>query len=153
MNATERIAIEEREHGFAVVAMRELACTREKAFDAWTTAEGLNGWFTTGAEVDLREGGEYRNGDTDHGKYVLVDRPHAVSFTWEQKQHKPGSVVSLEFKEHGGKVRAMLTHAFLTQEDAKDLANGGWDWAMDSFVSWVETGQAISYNDWKTGHR
>ncbi|MFX0206755.1 MAG: SRPBCC domain-containing protein [Candidatus Hodarchaeota archaeon] len=31
---------------------------REIVFDNMTTAEGLDGWFTNGAVVDLRPGGE-----------------------------------------------------------------------------------------------
>ena len=149
MKTTERMSVEQREHGFAVVAMRDVECSREEAYQAWTTTEGLTAWFMAEAQVDLRVDGEFRSGNGDGGRYLVVDPPHAVSFTWERTPHEAGSVVSLEFQENGLRTRVMLTHAYLSEADAHYLARETWDWAMDSFVAWAEKGHALNHEEWR----
>src|SRR3990172_3918592 len=45
----------------------------EQVYDAFTTAEGLDGWFTSGAEVDPRPGGEIRFRWVDWGPDRVTD--------------------------------------------------------------------------------
>jgi uncharacterized protein YndB with AHSA1/START domain len=67
---------------------------RERVYDAFTTAEYLDEWFTTGAEVDARPGGELvwrwvrwaRTGSPPRIAPVLeAKRPERYVFRWQER--------------------------------------------------------------------
>ncbi|MBM3328352.1 MAG: hypothetical protein FJY67_02625 [Calditrichaeota bacterium] len=129
---------------------RTVAATLEAAWAAWATPAGLNGWFTSGAKVDLRVGGRFSNDDKDAGQFKIVEPHKRLRFTWEQPQHQPGSEVTITLETmDSGKVRVALEHRKLqTREDCDDLREG-WSWAMESLKSWLETGRGIRFEEWK----
>ena len=76
---------------------RTFAAPAQAVFDAWTSAEVLRRWWPAGpgwdtpvAEVDLRVGGRLRlvmrapDGAEfgGEGRYVEIDRPRRLAFTW-----------------------------------------------------------------------
>ena len=133
-----------------LVVEREMTSSIEAAYEAWSSAEKLSAWFTTGAKQDLRVGGRYSNADGDCGTFLEVEPNQRIRFTWEQPCHSPGSEVTLEFRSiDSDVVNVRLTHAGLGRaEDQSDLALG-WEWALDSMKSFLETGSGIRYRDWE----
>jgi uncharacterized protein YndB with AHSA1/START domain len=85
-----------------------LRAPRERVYDAYTQAEHLDAWFTTGAEVDARPGGEmvWRWGDwgpdpvtaEDRGPVLEARRRERYVFAWEEKLG--GTTVEVDFEEH-----------------------------------------------------
>lgn len=137
--------------GFVIEVARESACDPEKAYAAFSTADGWNAWFSHSTIMDLRAGGGYRNGDGDAGKFLAINPGESVRFTWDQKMHRSGSEVWIRVEPTSTGCRIVLRHEKLqSEEDARDLSNGGWDWAMDSLKSYLSTGRGIKYDDWKT---
>ena len=75
---------------------RVIKASRDKVFAAWTRPELLVQWWGPGpvtcpeAQIDLREGGEYRlaNLETDgsitwiSGRFELVRAPEELAYTW-----------------------------------------------------------------------
>src|SRR2546425_7519824 len=51
----------------------------ERVYDAFATAEGLDGWFTRGAKVDARPGGELLFGWKDWGADLIDAVAHGKS--------------------------------------------------------------------------
>jgi len=82
---------------FVVNVSSELGVPVLQVFDAWLNPSQLNNWFTSGATVNPILGGGFRNDDGDSGEYLNIDRPVALSFTWNNKHHQPGSSCSSEF--------------------------------------------------------
>lgn len=92
---------------------------REKIYDAMTTAEGLDGWFTTGSSVDRKVGGKiifrWKNWGVDkvtteaECPIIEVKIPERFVFKWWEDHYttvemdfeevKEGTIVKL--KEHG----------------------------------------------------
>ncbi len=72
----------------------------ERVYDAFTTADGLDGWFTTGAESDPRSGGEmtWRWEDWGPDRYsgasvvpvLEAERPTRFVFGWDGEETIPG---------------------------------------------------------------
>jgi uncharacterized protein YndB with AHSA1/START domain len=60
--------------------------TRDRVFDFLVDAEMLARWLGTGAELDPNPGGilrfEVAPGQFCEGRYVEVDRPRRVAFSW-----------------------------------------------------------------------
>lgn len=78
---------------------------RERVYDALTTAEGLDGWFTSGASVDAEPQGEilfrWRNWGPDHistedsGVVLEAERPERFVFQWDFDD--PERAITVEF--------------------------------------------------------
>jgi len=142
--------VNERGKGFAVSVSRTVDVSLTKAWNAWAKAEELSKWFTTSAKQDFKEGGRYENADKDSGTFLKIVPKKRILFTWEQKQHKPGSEVEVTFQEkEKGKVRMCLSHEKLSSKAEVEDLREGWSWAMDSLKSYLETGKSISWKEWK----
>jgi uncharacterized protein YndB with AHSA1/START domain len=133
-----------------LVVEREVTSSIEAAWQAWTSAEQLDRWFTTGVKQDLRVGGRYSNADGDCGSFLEIEPNRRLRFTWEQPCHSPGGEVTVELEAlDSDVVNVRLTHSGLGRpEDLSDLTLG-WEWALDSVKSFLETGNGIRYRDWE----
>ncbi|MBS1715283.1 MAG: SRPBCC domain-containing protein [Armatimonadetes bacterium] len=144
---------------FAVNVSRTMAVGPEAAFEAWTSSDAWNAWFTTEAQIDFREGGSYANADKDRGVYRRI-RPVGppngqgevarIDFTWENPEHCPGSSVSVQFLVKGeGKTQVAVTHHKLPDSRGCEDMKEGWTWALTSLKSWLESGKPVRFEDWK----
>lgn len=136
--------------GNEVIVERSISVPVERAYAAWEDPAQVATWFTTRAEQDVRLGGRYSNADGDSGEYLEVVPRERLRFTWEQPKAAPGSNVTVEFlPEAEDIVTVRITHNGLTADDVAGLQDG-WDWALDSLKSFLETGTAIPYEDWQS---
>lgn len=94
---------------------------RERVYDAFTEAEQLDAWFTTGAEVDPRPGGTMRwrwvDWGPDHvtgedsGPVLEARRPERYVFEWQAELG--GTTVEVDFEEHpDGTVVRLREHGY-----------------------------------------
>ncbi|NHI89259.1 MAG: SRPBCC domain-containing protein [Candidatus Thorarchaeota archaeon] len=89
----------------------------EKVYDALTTGEGLDAWFTVGSEVDARSGGSIKFSWKDWGpdKYTMVSRgpvleakrPERFVFQWYSDDPSYATTIEINFEavEEGTVVR------------------------------------------------
>jgi uncharacterized protein YndB with AHSA1/START domain len=126
----------------------------ERVYDAFTTAEGLDGWFTSGAAVDPRPGREIHfrwvewgpdriNGE-DSGPVLEAQRPERFVFQWFPDSPAYATTVEVTFKrvEQGTIVR-------LRESGFQDTPSGrracldcaaGWGEALTLLKFFVEHG-------------
>ncbi len=114
----------------------DIAAPPERVFDLFTTVDGLCRWMAVEAAVDLRPGGAWRwvhdNGDACSGRYLVVERPRTLSFTygWESGRFadvSPGSSrVDVRFEPSGGGTQVTLRHTGLPSDRA-DPHEHGWN--------------------------
>lgn len=143
--------VKETQGKFEITVERTIRASQQVCWDAWTRPDHLDSWFTSGAVVDIQVGGRYKNADSDTGEYLVVEEPTKLRFTWEQKMHEPGSEVEVTLEPLGDNTKMTLTHSKLAKkEEAEELLTGGWEWALDSLKSYLETGRGVRYEDWKT---
>jgi uncharacterized protein YndB with AHSA1/START domain len=115
--------------------------TPEAAFDAWldprraarflAANETIVGEFTN----DPREGGAFRlvmvnpsGGRYEHtGRYVAIDRPHRLIFTWiSDGTDQRLSLVTVAFTPVDGGVRVDLDHEGIPDAERAGKHQGGW---------------------------
>lgn len=126
---------------------------REKVYDAFATAEGLDGWFTRGSRVDARPGGPllFRwvdwgaekeiNADVP-GRVLEAKRPERFVFEWGA----PGSESTVEIvfeTRDGGTLVKLREFGFRKIENVVENA-GGWGEALTLARFWVEHGIATN---------
>jgi len=137
-----------------LVVQRKLKASPERLYDAWTKPSLLMQWFharekmtTPKAEADLKVGGAWSltmhhtdTGEmrTTHGKYLALDRPNKLVFTWYPCLKDYETKVTLLFKQvPGGYTEMTLTHEGLRDEqDFKGHAMG-WEEILGTLTDWL----------------
>ena len=144
--AEQRIKLEARQSVF-------VRATRERVYDAFATAEGLDGWFTRGSRIDARPGGAllFRWVDWGAEKDITADvpgrvieakRPDRLVFEWGE----PGSESTVEIifeAREGGTLVKLREFGFRTVENVVENA-GGWGEALTLAKFWLEHGIATN---------
>jgi uncharacterized protein YndB with AHSA1/START domain len=123
---------------------RVFSAPRDLVFKAWVEVEQMKRWFCPydhwGVEVtnDPRVGGAYRivmkNTDTKEdnivrGVYREIRAPERLIFTWqwENSPEFPETLVTVEFRDLGGKTELTLTHEALPTPELRDKHTHGWN--------------------------
>ena len=143
----------------------EFASPRERVFDAWLDAAGMQRWMF-GPDVrdeeivhlraDPRVGGHFsylvrRNGEPiDHvGSYLEIDRPRRLVFTWSAIVGEAGksgdepSLVTIELAAKGEGCELTLTHRIDPKwADAVDKTRAGWTKLLDQLDRALGSDQA-----------
>lgn len=135
---------------FAVDVSRKIEVPAAKVWEAWSDPAILSKWFTTNAVHEFREGGSYGNSDGDKGVFKRIAPNKMLRFTWENEKHCPGTVVSVAFYPQGDSAtRITVTHEKLKDREGMEDMRPGWTWALTSLKSFLETGKAVTYEDWQ----
>jgi uncharacterized protein YndB with AHSA1/START domain len=126
---------------------------REKVYDAFATAQGLDGWFTRGAKVDARPGGamlfkwvdwgaEREINEEAPGRVVEAKRPERFVFQWGKPGEETTVEIVLEAREGGTLVR-LREYGFRDLDQTIGNA-GGWGEALTLVKFYLEHGIATN---------
>ena len=124
----------------------------DKVFDAWLNPELVQKWFGPGlgetqpVSIDGKVGGSFRivqirDGEAigHSGKYLVVDRPGHLVFTWGTDDDEGDDEVSIHIVNSGTGSTVKLTHITDAQwKDFEDKIRNSWQSmmkAMDSLIS------------------
>lgn len=126
----------------------------ENAYDAITTAKGLDRWFTRGAEVEAKAGGHIRFRWEDYGPdgytgenggpVLEARRPERFVFQWTADSGGYDTTVEIDFEAHEkGTLVHLMEHGY---EDSpmgmQDLLNRamGWGCVLTMMKFYLEHG-------------
>ncbi|HID82781.1 MAG TPA: SRPBCC domain-containing protein [Chromatiales bacterium] len=119
----------------------------ERVFDAWLNPETLSqfilpmpGMPQPQVETDAREGGEFKiimqvgDDKIPHtGRYIEINRPNKLVFTWVSPFSADGSTVTLKFTDIGeNRTNIDLTHIKFIDEEHRENHEGGWSNILES---------------------
>ena len=109
----------------------------EKVFRAWTDPASIGAWLANGeySTADVRVGGLFylemralEKINPHYGRYLRVDGPRALEFTWVSEWTTgKESVVLIELAERNGKTELTLTHDGLPNEILAGAHQQGWN--------------------------
>lgn len=126
----------------------------EQVYDALTTTEGLDGWFTKNAQVDPRPGGAIRfrwvDWGPDHfsgedgGPVLEADRPRRFVFQWRPDKPSYATTVEIELEAgNDGTVVRLLESGYHDTPSGRgaclDCA-AGWGEALTLLKFYIEHG-------------
>jgi uncharacterized protein YndB with AHSA1/START domain len=125
----------------------------ERVFDAWLTREQWQDWIgPEGCRCDVpllepRVGGKYllkmhlsdgREMPVE-GVFMVIERPSHLAFTWGWAlSGNPNTLVSLSFREAGGKTELTLTHAGLPTAEDREGHGKGWNSTLNKLALYVK---------------
>ncbi len=126
----------------------------ERAWQALTTAEGMNAWFTTGAEWTHEPGSVMRwrweNWGTEHvtvasiGEILEIEPLERFVFSWANGSEASPSIVTMTFEPHDDGTRVELTDCGYPDTPAGRSAQMdcacGWGEALTLAKVYVEHG-------------
>jgi uncharacterized protein YndB with AHSA1/START domain len=120
---------------------RTLRAPATEVFDAWTDAGRLKQWLNPGpgtlaeAEADPVVGGAFRfvkltadGVDEVTGRYLVVDPPHRLVFTWQSGASTGGreSQVTVTLRDKGAATEMTILHERLPAAEYRDGARRAW---------------------------
>ncbi len=129
---------------------------RERVFDAWAKQDQFVQWMCppsvkiTLCEIDVRAGGVWRIGGRNEsgrifassGKYIDVQRPERLSFTWAHhadgdfgKPRGHETTVRIEFRAVGKKTEITLIHGAFA--DGYAAHESGWKGSFDKLEAFL----------------
>ena len=139
----------------ALVITRSFDAPRERVFDAWLDPVGIGKWIgprnirAEALESSPKVGGNYRiqmrgtdgsDGPIVSGIYREIVRPERLVFTWAwetaHSQGMPGgeTIVTLTFRERGGKTEMTLRHEGFPAKESRDSHDKGWNGSFDKLA-------------------
>jgi uncharacterized protein YndB with AHSA1/START domain len=114
-----------------------IAATPETIWELLTQEDEAVKWMGQWASFDLRLGGTYRveviPGNTASGKFVEIDPPRRLVYTWGWEPGSPSKVASgsstieFELTPHQGGTLLHFRHFGLPSSDAAESHGHGWD--------------------------
>ena len=128
--------------------VREFSASPETVFDVFTKPEAMRVWWTdqTTFDIDLRVGGHWtivrKEKDMTYtaiGKYLEVERPRRLRYTYEMPQFSPNAdviTIDIEPDEKGGSIMTFM-------EDGPDIA--------EELVSVKSGDMSESEKEWRRG--
>ncbi len=121
---------------FSLRIPRSYDATPEQVFRAWTDPASVKAWLAAGREIsiDPREGGLFyiempwkERIYPHYGRYLRVERPRLLEFTWvSEGSEGKESVVLIELAARGKQTELTLTHDGLPSEARAVDHKGGW---------------------------
>ena len=123
-------------------------CTPEKLFDAWLDPDLVRQFMCPGAmhvshlEWQAKVGGQFRvdmtegaNTVSHRGRFLEIDRPKRLVFTWSSQHAGEDTRVTLDFKAQQDRTLLTLTHERLPSKEAIAMHHEGWSGILDKLTS------------------
>jgi uncharacterized protein YndB with AHSA1/START domain len=132
-----------------ITVSRTIPAAAENVFDVWMDPTSPGGPWFGGARVILNpvvDGLFYlaasHEGRTwpHYGRFVQIERPHKVEYTWVSEATKGvESVVSVTFEARGDETEVTLRHTGVPDDEMGHQHQDGWTWVLsmlaERFVS------------------
>ena len=135
------------------VVRRVMPAPPDAVYDEWLDAEHMKEWMCprparpTAVVLDPRIGGEYRIEVDDEGlaltifgRYLVLDRPNRIQFTWNCTTWEPGtpdSVVTVTFEPAQDGHTTMTIHHAQLPADLEDGHERGWNGVARQLERWL----------------
>lgn len=145
----------------------KFAATPEAVFDAYTVKDHLEGWFAQTATVNAVDGGSWHFTWPPHmaasGRYLTVNRPHELMWTWEESIQDDTLDVQPEMdfempvvtnryviEPDGEDAILHIEESGHKHEDIREMNVTGIDQMIDALRVWLEYGNRIDWDNLPT---
>jgi uncharacterized protein YndB with AHSA1/START domain len=131
--------------GYSICPTKSIKASAAKCFAAFADAESLNGWFGPAHDVDLVEGGHWRNADGNRASIRKVNPGRNIRLLAEDEGLTLATPVEIKFeaqsqgKDKLARCTVMVSIERLQTRAEADGYRRAWSDALDRLKAFVES--------------
>jgi uncharacterized protein YndB with AHSA1/START domain len=124
--------------GYSICPTRSIKASAHDCFAAFSTPKALNAWYGPKNEIDLREGGHWRNADGNRATFKKVNAGKNIRLIAEDEGLSRPTPVEIKFEGSGTKCTVMVAIERLQTRAEADGYRRSWGEALQRLKSFVE---------------
>lgn len=126
--------------GYSICPTKSIKAGTRACFEAFTTPRALDAWYGPKNDVDLRDGGHWRNADGNRATIKKVNAGKNIRLIAEDDGLSWPTPVEIKFEGSGGKCTVMVAIERLQTRAEADGYRRAWSAALDRLKAWIEGG-------------
>jgi uncharacterized protein YndB with AHSA1/START domain len=126
--------------GYSICPTKSIKANAKSCFAAFSDAKALNAWFGPKHDVDLRDGGHWRNGDGNRAAIRKVNAGKNIRFIAEDEGLTLPTPVEIKFESKGEKCTVMVSINRLQTRAEADGYRRAWGEALERLKAHLEAG-------------
>jgi len=124
--------------GYSICPTKNIKASPKKCYAAFTTARNLDAWFGPEHDVDMRDGGHWRNGDDNVATIKKVNAGKNIRLLAEDAGLTLPTPVEIKFTPNGANCTVMVAIERLQTRAEADGYRRAWSAALDRLKAHVE---------------
>ena len=134
------LATDGKPKGFSICPTKSIKASAKTCFAAFADAKALDGWFGARHDVDLRDGGYWRNADGNRAVIRKVNAGKNIRLIAEDKGLTQPTPVEIKFEAKGASCTVMVAIERLQTRAEADGYRRAWSAALDKLKAHLEAG-------------
>ena len=126
--------------GYSICPTKSIKASPKKCFTAFADSQALNAWFGPRHDVDLRDGGHWRNADGNRATIKKVNPGKNIRLIAEDPGLSLPTPVEIKFTPNGQNCTVMIAIERLQTRAEADGYRRAWSEALDRLKALVENG-------------
>jgi uncharacterized protein YndB with AHSA1/START domain len=132
------LAKDGKPRGYSICPTKSIKASPKECFAAFTSAKALDQWFGPRHDVDLRDGGHWRNGDGNKAVIRKVNAGKNIRLVAEDTGLTLPTPVEIKFEGSGAKCTVMVSVERLQTRAEADGYRRAWGEALNRLKGYVE---------------
>ena len=124
--------------GYSICPTKSIKASPKDCYAAFATAKALDGWFGPKHEVDMRDGGQWRNGDGNRATIKKVNAGRNITLLAEDEGLTLPAPVEIKFTPNGANCTVMISVERLQTRAEADGYRRAWGEALDRLKASIE---------------
>jgi uncharacterized protein YndB with AHSA1/START domain len=124
--------------GYSICPTKSIKASPQDCYAAFTTAKALDGWFGPKHEVDMRDGGQWRNGDGNRATIKKVNAGKNIRLLAEDEGLTLPTPVEVKFTPNGANCTVMISIERLQTRAEADGYRHAWGEALERLKAALE---------------
>lgn len=124
--------------GYSICPTRSIKAGAKDCFAAFATGKALDAWYGPENDVDLREGGHWRNADGNRATFKKVNPGKNIRLIADDQGLSSPTPVEIKFEGSGAKCTVMVAIERLQTRAEADGYRRAWGEALERLKAFVE---------------
>jgi uncharacterized protein YndB with AHSA1/START domain len=124
--------------GYSICPTKSIKASPKDCYAAFATEKALDGWFGPKHEVDMRDGGQWRNGDGNRATIRKVNAGKNIRLLAEDEGLTLPTPVEIKFTPNGANCIVMISIERLQTRAEADGYRRAWGEALDRLKASIE---------------
>jgi uncharacterized protein YndB with AHSA1/START domain len=132
------LAKDGKPRGYSICPTRSISASADRCYAAFSSARELDAWFGLGHDVDLRDGGHWRNSDGNLASIRKANPGRNIRLLAQDEGLSQPTPVEIRFESRGAKCTVMVSIERLQTRAEADGYRHAWNAALDRLKAKLE---------------